>query len=318
MSDLGSVSVFGGAFSDATDLLPIYLLRYDRPNTRRAYARDLSSFFCAQGVTLPDARSVTFVQVNEYIQSMQDSGLSVATIRRHVVALRGFFAWLVALGQLDLNPADSRLVRRIPRHTASDRAITVLTKETALRLLTSVDSTRDTAVRDHALMTLLLHCVLRRSEAAGMNVEHIRMVAGHTVLILPEAKGGANQSVKIPSHVASVLHDMMDHYGIEAGPIWRSLSRNGTAGRRLSGTAIYKIVNSHARRAGILESVGAHTLRHTGCTLAIEGGASIQQVQTHARHKSIATTMLYVHQRDRLANSAADFIRLGEPDVPGE
>ncbi len=151
-----------------------------------------------------------------------------------------------------------------------------------------------------------------------MNVEHLRTISGHAVLLLPEAKGGANQTVKIPDHVNTVLHDMLNHYGIESGPVWRSLSRNGTAGRRLSGSAIYKIVNSHARRAGILGTVGAHTLRHTGCTLAIEGGASIQQVQTHARHKSIATTMLYVHQRDRLAHSAADFIRVGEPRSPGE
>lgn len=151
-----------------------------------------------------------------------------------------------------------------------------------------------------------------------MNVEHLKTIGPYTVLNLPMAKGGANQSVKIPDHVAVVVRDMIDHYGITSGPIWRSLSRNASAGKRLSGTSIYSIVNKHARRAGILDVVGAHTLRHTGCTLAIEGGASIQQVQTHARHKSIATTMLYVHQRDRLANSAADFIRLGEPPSAGE
>jgi integrase len=70
------------------------------------------------------------------------------------------------------------------------------------------------------------------------------------------------------------------------------------------------IVNRAAAACGIHGQIGAHTLRHTGCTLAIEGGASIQQVQSHARHKSIETTMMYVHQRDRLANNAADFIDL--------
>lgn len=151
-----------------------------------------------------------------------------------------------------------------------------------------------------------------------MNVEHIRTVGPYTVLALPLAKGGANQTVKVPDHVAGILRDMIDHYGYVSGPVWRSMSRNASGGKRLSGSSIYSIVNKHAHRAGILDVVGAHTLRHTGCTLAIEGGASIQQVQTHARHKSIATTMLYVHQRDRLANSAADFIRLGAPPVSPE
>jgi integrase len=72
-----------------------------------------------------------------------------------------------------------------------------------------------------------------------------------------------------------------------------------------------------ADQAGLPE-IGAHTLRHTGCTLAIESGASIQQVQTHARHKNIETTMVYVHQRDRLGNSAADFINIDDPDESDE
>jgi len=35
-----------------------------------------------------------------------------------------------------------------------------------------------------------------------------------------------------------------------------------------------------------------------------------KQVQLHARHKQIETTMTYVHQRDRLCDSAADYINL--------
>lgn len=305
----------GTAFTEHTDLVPLYLLRFDRENTRRAYAKDLEAFFGDHVASLVVSRQVSFTHVNEYVARMQADGLAVSTVRRRIAALRGFFAWLVALGQLPLNPADRQLIRRIPRQNASDQVLTVLTANDARRLLDSVDYQLDTAVRDHALMTLLLHCVLRRSEAAAMNVEHVRTAGPHTVLSLPLAKGGANQTVKIPDHVASVLRDMTNHYGIDSGPVWRSMSRNGSAGRRLSGTSIYSIVNKHARRAGILPVVGAHTLRHTGCTLAIEGGASLQQVQTHARHKSIATTMLYVHQRDRLAHSAADFIHLGGPDT---
>ena len=108
------------------------------------------------------------------------------------------------------------------------------------------------------------------------------------------------------------IQSVMDDQGFSTGPVWRSLSNN-SLGRRISGSSVYAIVSKYARLAGILDRVGAHTLRHTGCTLAIEAGASIQQVQTHARHKNIETTMLYVHQRDRMAHNAADFIRLGEP-----
>lgn len=143
-----------------------------------------------------------------------------------------------------------------------------------------------------------------------MNLEHLRRAGAYWVLDLPAAKGGSNQTVKVPDHVALAITDFTRQSGISAGPVWRSHSNNESCGRRLSPSGIYTIVNRQAKVAGIDGVVGAHTLRHTGCTLAIEGGATIQQVQTHARHKNVETTMVYVHQRDRLANSAADFIDL--------
>ncbi len=151
-----------------------------------------------------------------------------------------------------------------------------------------------------------------------MNVEHLQRAGRYWVLNLPRAKGGANQTVKIPEFVVELIDGVMQSQKFSSGAVWRSLSRN-SMGRRLSGSSVYGIVTKHAKAAGIYDRVGAHTLRHTGCTLAIEAGASIQQVQTHARHKNIETTMLYVHQRDRLAHSAADFIGLGDaPPTPPE
>ncbi|WP_095511001.1 tyrosine-type recombinase/integrase [Rubrivirga marina] len=308
--DAGTHAKLGRAFTAQSDLVPLYLLRYDRENTRRAYAKDLETFFGCETVTLEMAASVTFTDVNEALQTLESDGKSPATQRRFLASLRGFFGWLAALGFIDLNPADRHLVRRIPKTSDADQLVTVLTREQAARMLGAIDMTKPSGARNFALVTTLLHCVLRRSEASDMDVEDIGMAGEHTILRLKRAKGGANQTVKVPDHVAGVLRDFIRSSGYHSGPVWRSLSTNHSHGKRLSGSAIYKIVRSLGRQAGIQERVGAHTLRHTGCTLAIEGGASLQQVQAHARHKNIETTMRYVHQRDRLANSAADFIDL--------
>ncbi len=300
----------GRAFTSDSDLIPLYLLRYDRENTRKAYLRDLQRFFGSDAVTLAMARSVSFPDVNAFVESLERAGKSPATIRRNVASLRGFFAWLVALGMLPLNPADRQLVRRIASVRPQDRHLTVLTRDQASTLLAQVDFEKETGARDHALVLILLHCVLRRSEAAAMDFEHLQQAGPYWVLTLPRAKGGAQQSVKVPGHVAEAVLGLKEQYGYSSGPIWRSFSNNRSRGHRLSTTSIYMIVSRLAESAGLPRSVGAHTLRHTGCTLAIEGGASLQQVQTHARHKNIETTMMYVHQRDRLADSAADYIDL--------
>jgi len=292
------------------DLLPVYLLRFDREQTRRAYLNDITQLFESEFVTLRMVRSLNFVHINAFIQQLQESGLKSSTLRRKVSAIRGFYNWLEALDLVAVNPANKQLVRRIDRNAKSQNTITVLTREQAARLIEATEQNGESAVRDRALLLTMIHCALRRSEAAAMNVEHIHTTGPYWVLDLPRTKGGADEYVKIPAHVVDAIDHAKAHYGVYSGAVWRSLSRNDSRGNRLSPDGIYGVVRRTAERAGLDATVGAHTLRHTGCTLAIEAGASPQQVQTHARHKRLETTMGYIHQRDKLRDSAADFINI--------
>lgn len=293
---------------ESTDLLAMYLTRYERPETRRAYENDIRQFFGTDEVMLPLARKATFMHVNRHIRDLEDEGCKASTIQRRISAIRGFFDWLVALELIPRNPADAALIRKTRRANASDRSITFLSQDQAKQLLRATEEAGEAAKRDRALLLVLLHCVLRRSEAAAMDVEHIRPLGHYWVLDLPDTKGGSDQYVKIPAHVVDEIDSMKSHYEIEEGPLWRSFS-NRNRGDRITGDAIYRMVRRTAKRAG-LQDIGAHTLRHTGCTLALESGATIQQVKTHARHKDIDTTMAYIHQRDKLRDSAADRINL--------
>jgi len=294
--------------SSQRDLVALYLKRYDSDQTRRAYRNDITDFFGTSTVELSDARQISFVDVNAYLENLADQGYAASTVQRRVASIRGFFDWLVALEAIDRNPAHPKLVRRISKANRSDRSVLVLSAEQAEALLESTSHAGDAAVRNYTLIYTLLHCVLRRSEAAGMNVGHLRPLSRYWVLDLPHTKGGADQYIKVPGHVIEQIDEMCAHYRIAEGPVWRSLSNNNRGGR-LSAHSIYRIVRTTADRAG-LSDVGAHTLRHTGCTLALEAGASLKQVQTHARHKNIETTMMYIHQRDKLRDSAADYIHL--------
>jgi site-specific recombinase XerD len=289
------------------NLLPAFLQRYDRANTRLSYEHDLIDFFQTPQVDLPLAQQVTFLHINSYITGLEQSGLKASTLKRRVAAIRSFFDWLEALQLLNHNPAKRPLLRRI-QGVSRDSTIIFLTAKQAARLIEATEEAGAAAPRDRALLLTLLHCVLRRAEAAAMDVAHVRPLGLYWVLDLPRTKGGAAQYVKMPAHVVEEIEAMRTHYGITAGPLWRSMSNN-SLGKRLSAHSIYCIVRNTARRAGLPE-IGAHTLRHTGCTLAIEAGASLQQVQAHARHKQIETTMVYIHQRDRLRDSAADYIRI--------
>lgn len=310
----------GTQLSIDVNLLPLYLQRFDREHTRRSYRTDLEQFYGTSFVDLELAREASFMHVNRHIRELEERDRKPSTIRRRVAAIRGFYDWLLALEVVERNPADKNLIRRIRASNRRDQTITFLSKSQAEQLLRAtrwvwrrrdgerVKKENPARLRDRALIMTMLHCVLRRSEAAAMDVDHLRPLGHYWVLDLPDAKGGSDQYVKVPAHVVETIHDMMDAYDITSGALWRSFS-NRNRGSRLTADAIYKMVKRTAERAE-LPDIGAHALRHTGCTLAIESGATIQQVKTHARHKDIDTTMNYIHQRDKLRDSAADHINL--------
>ncbi len=291
------------------NLLAAFLHRFDRPQTRRAYRNDLVRFFGTAEIDLDLARRATFLHVNEHIARLERDGLRPATIRRRVSAVRGFFDWLEALELVDRNPANKQLIRRVRSVSRREQTIVVLTGPQSESLVAAAGEAGIAAVRNRALVLTMLHCVLRRSEASAMDFEHVRPLGRYWVLDIPEAKGGSDQYVKVPDHVVEEIDEVRREYGYSSGAIWRSLSNN-SRGRRLTPESIYRIVRDSAARAGLDLEIGAHTLRHTGCTLAIEAGATLQQVKDHARHKKIETTMVYIHQRDRLRDSAADYINI--------
>ncbi len=316
-SPIALMDVATGIIRPDANLIEAFLDRYDRPQTRKAYGDDLSAFFGSDHADTVTARELSFTDINRHIAEMEENGYKPATIKRRIAAIRGFCEWLVALGVLTRNPASRHVLRRVRKSSGRDGARIVLTAEQAGRLIRAATNPGPdgkqarSAPRDRALLLTLLYCVLRRSEAAAMNAQDIRTLGKYQVLDLPDTKGGADQYVKIPGHVVEEIDRMKTYYKIADGPLWRSLSNN-SFGKRLSERSIYGIVDRTARRAGLPQEIGAHSLRHTGCTLAIESGASIQQVQSHARHKKIETTMVYVHQRDRLRDSAADYIRIDD------
>ncbi len=184
--------------SDDINLLPAYLHRFDRAQTRRAYKNDLCQFFGADFVNASLVRRVSFLHINEHIAHLEQDNARPSTIKRRVAAIRGFFEWLEAVEVIDKNPAHRKLIRKVRGVATRDKHILFLTREQSDQLLDATSSAGDAAVRDRALIKTLLYCVLRRSEAASMDFEHVRPLGKYWILDLPYTKGGADQYVKIP------------------------------------------------------------------------------------------------------------------------
>ena len=212
--------------------------------------------------------------------------------------------------------------------------------------------------RDYAMTLLWVSTGTRSIELARAQRRHLAQRDGHPILYL-HRKGGdaAEQPVVLAPWVLEALtayfqrHDQRHHPSTDSlspfrgllpehplfcwlrGPgKYHSKQKNmaETRGCRALGVgAIQAMMRAHLQQAGLsrllnpetqsLRPISPHSLRHTAATLALKHGATIRQVQAMLGHADIQTTMIYLHEQDRIVNAAEHHIpNFSRPRAPQE
>ncbi len=102
----------------------------------------------------------------------------------------------------------------------------------------------------------------------------------------------------IHDYLAAAGHDTDDN-----GALFRPVKNNTTGRLDLAITAdgVYRLVRTYSALLGF--QIGAHTLRATAATNALDHQADIAKVQEWLGHANIATTRIYDHRRTRPEDS---------------
>lgn len=281
------------------DLYTQYIKYIDAsPATVQTYTRALRQFFkflSLNGITKPQRADIL-----AYREDLNNR-CKPATVQCYIVALRLFFQWTEQEG---LYPDIAKHIKgaKVSKEHKKD----YLTKTQVKKVIDGMEHNGEIARRDYAIFLLMVIGGLRDIEIHRANIEDLRTLGDTTVLYL-QGKGRQDRTdfVKIPSQVENAIRDSLADRKEKDGkqPLFISYSNNSKDGR-LSTRSISGIVKQNLVRAGFnSDRLTAHSLRHTAVTLSLIGGKTLQEVQQFARHSNIATTIIYSHNLERMANN---------------
>ena len=278
-----------------------------RPNTVRATAHDLKTFFSI--VDKPPVEVVS-ADVFDFLAHQRgdrkvvriadgESGLSAATIARRLSTVSGFYAYLVARGDagVETNPVPRGLATR---RGGSRRTTTVPLVRVRKRLPEILAPAEVDALfaalrtsRDRTIVAAMVFGGLRRCEVLGLRLGDIRV--GDRSLFISEGKGGHQRVVPISNAfftaVGDYLHDERPRVNHDAVFV---VLKGPRRGRLLSAEGVDEVLTA-ARRRARLERGTCHELRHTCLTRLREAGMALEAVQAQAGHRSIESTRVYLH-----------------------
>jgi integrase/recombinase XerD len=259
------------------------------PRKLEAYGRDLLRFAeYAESKNASGPVDVTAKVLREYVYHLKDLGLSPASIRRNISAIRTYYRFLIADGLVVRDPSE-RLETPQRWRTLPE----VLTVDEVQRILASPTLDDNLVFRDRALLELAYGAGLRVSEWITLGLRDLLLDEG---LVRVFGKGSKERLVPIGRSAIGALAIYIRELRpkLEKGEGKGVLFLNAR-GRPLSRMGAWKILRGHVERAGIEKHVSPHTLRHSFATHLLEGGADLRAVQEMLGHADIATTQIYTH-----------------------
>ncbi len=263
-------------------------------NTLEAYRSDLQQFgeFLARRAV--DPLEVTHRRPGGFVSELADGRegrrpVAPATLQRKIACLRSFYRHLRREQILEHDPtAELRPPRsrgRLPKVLSRDE-VGAAARPAAREL--AGGAARPGAARDDVR--------LRAARLGGDRARARRQLDLEAGILRARGKGSKERIVPIGSKAIETLEAYLERarprlVGLRDEPrVFVNLRGGG-----LSRQGLYKIVQRHARSAGLEQRMSPHTLRHTFATHLLAGGCDLRSLQEMLGHADIATTQIYTH-----------------------
>lgn len=266
------------------------------PLTLKAYALDLEqAFFHKTKKPTHPQKNNNLIKLSEIKATAFNSGedlwllcrdsltqwgrLSPASRNRKIASLKSFFNWLYSERIIDKNYADQlvcpKVPKKIPHFISVDEVISIL------QFLNQ--NSEDDIQNQKILFNLLYGGGLRISEACNLRWKDVQL-ENRKILIL--GKGQKERLIIIPETCNDILKAQK--------------ARNTTAefvfgDAPLNSRKGYEYIRSLGKKAGLMNPLHPHALRHSFATHMLASGTNLRTLQTMLGHESLQATEKYTH-----------------------
>jgi len=245
-------------------------------------------------------------QLLEYKDELLLSGMSSLTVGSYITSVRRFYEWTEAN---KFYPNVAKGIKTPKRKQQFKKQPLLPAQATAL-----LSYYQDKALRDYAIVNLLLRTGLRTIEVIRANVEDLTFKSSQRVLLI-QGKGRDEKDnfVLLTDKTYQPIADYLATRGKvnSSEPLFTSTSNN-SKGERLTTRTISYIAKEGLKAIGLDErSFTAHSLRHTTAVNILRAGGSLETAQFTLRHSNPATTQIYtatLNEERRLQNSGEALI----------
>ena len=277
-----------------------------KQSSKKLYRRTLKQYFNwveDKGYLLSE---IARPQIIEYKEDLLSSGMSSLTVGSYITSVRRFYEWTEAN---KFYPNVAKGIKTPNRKQQFKKQPLLPAQATAL-----LSYYQDKALRDYAIVNLLLRTGLRTIEIIRANVEDITFKGSQRVLLI-QGKGRDEKDnfVVLTDKTYKPIAEYLATRGKvnSSEPLFTSTSNNSN-GERLTTRTISYIAKEGLKAIGLdNKSFTAHSLRHTTAVNILRGGGSLEQAQMTLRHSTPATTQIYtatLNEERRLQNSGEALI----------
>lgn len=257
-------------------------------HTIQAYKKDLVQFNSfLEDESVVSVFDVNYSLIRSWVTSLLENGDTHRTVNRKMSAIKSYFKFLLKIGRISINPADSFKSLKVAK-----KIQVPFSTEEVLKLLDSSYDTDDfEQSRDFLIIELFYATGIRREELINLKVPDVDLISNQI-----KVTGKRNKQRIIP--LVSSIKDHVEKYlslrdqFVEMTTYELFITSKGI---KVYPSLVYRVIKSYFSKVSLKVKISPHVLRHTFATHLLDHGADLNAVKELLGHTSLSSTQIYTH-----------------------